>query len=122
MKTILLLALLAQQGRPVKIDDAKVDAALKRGVEYLRAKLSKRGNGQERTHELVLLAMIHAGVKKGDPFLDEHVKAMVDEDLTTTYRTALQAMVLEELDRAAYQKRIFQCAQFLVDNQCANGQ
>jgi hypothetical protein len=31
-------------------------------------------------------------------------------------------MALEDLDRVKYQKRIAQCAQFLLDNQCANGQ
>jgi hypothetical protein len=31
-------------------------------------------------------------------------------------------MVLEEFERVKYQGRIHQCAQFLVDNQCANGQ
>jgi hypothetical protein len=31
-------------------------------------------------------------------------------------------MILEELDRVKYQLRIAQCAQFLIDNQCQNGQ
>jgi hypothetical protein len=31
-------------------------------------------------------------------------------------------MALEEFNRVKYQIRIFQCAQFLVDNQCKNGQ
>jgi hypothetical protein len=31
-------------------------------------------------------------------------------------------MALEELNRVKYQLRIWQCAQFLVDNQCKNGQ
>jgi hypothetical protein len=31
-------------------------------------------------------------------------------------------MCLEELDRVKYQNKIKECAQFLVDNQCANGQ
>jgi len=114
--------LLLGQAKPPALDEKKVNAAIDRGVEYLRAKLSKKGSGQEKVRELALLAMVHAGVKKGDPFLDEQVKAMVDEELATVYRTALQAMVLRELDRKAWQKRIFQCAQFLVDNQCKNGQ
>jgi hypothetical protein len=110
------------QAKPPGLDEKRVNGAIDRRVEYLRAKLSKKNSGQEKVRELALLALVHAGVKKGDAFLDEQVKAMVDEELTTVYRTALQAMVLRELDLEAWQKRIFQCAQFLVDNQCRNGQ
>jgi hypothetical protein len=35
---------------------------------------------------------------------------------------ALQALCLEKINKKKYQKRIAQCAQFLVDNQCENGQ
>jgi hypothetical protein len=105
-----------------RIDDAKVDAAIKRGVLYLRAKTPKAEGGAHNPRELVLLALAHSGVPKADPFFDGLLKSVLEEDLKTNYRTALQAMVLEEVDRAFYQKRIFQCAQFLVDNQCVNGQ
>jgi len=124
---VLLLAptLWAQQQKnppPPKIDDAKVDAAIKRGVQYLRTKAAKKPGLAPQTKELVLLALIHAGVKTNDPLVEELLKGVLDEELGTTYRVALQARLLEELDRAAYQKRLFQCAQFLVDNQCKNGQ
>src|SRR5438105_4622870 len=105
-----------------KVDDAKVEAAIKRGVQCLRARAAKRNGLAPNTKELVALTLIHAGVKAGDPMVDELLKSVLEEDLGTTYRVALQARLLEELDRAAYQKRIFQCAQFLVDNQCMNGQ
>jgi len=39
-----------------------------------------------------------------------------------TYSVALRAMALEELDRVRYQSHIARCAQFLLDNQTANGQ
>ena len=116
------IMLLLGQAKPPMLDEKKVNAAIDRGVEYLRAKISKKNSGNDKVRELAALAMVHAGVKKGDPLLDELVKTMAAEELTTTYRTALQAMVLRELDREAWQKRIFQCAQFLVDNQCRNGQ
>ena len=38
-----------------------------------------------------------------------------------TYIVALQAVVLEEIDRVKYQWRIYKCAQFLIDNQGATG-
>ena len=120
--TFAIMLCAAAQAKPPALDEKRVNAAIDRGVDYLRAKLSKKNNGTDKVRELALLAMVHAGVKKGDPLLDELVKEMAEEEPTTTYRTALQAMVLRELDRAAWQKRIFQCAQFLVDNQCRNGQ
>ena len=47
---------------------------------------------------------------------------MTETPLEWTYDVSLQAMILEEIDRVKYQARIAQCAQFLVDNQCPNGQ
>jgi len=47
---------------------------------------------------------------------------MLADKLQRTYKVSLQAMILEEIDRVTYQPRIWQCAQFLMDNQCANGQ
>ena len=47
---------------------------------------------------------------------------MLEKKLERTYNVALQAMLLEEIDRVKHQVRLLQCAQFLVDNQCLNGQ
>src|SRR6185503_5483267 len=52
----------------------------------------------------------------------ELFRRMWDAKLERTYKVVLQAMVLEELHRVKYQVRIAQCAQFLIDNQCQNGQ
>jgi hypothetical protein len=111
-----------QQAPPAKRpDDAKIDAAIRRGVEFLKGTggRSVRGN---QAHELVLLALVHAGVRPNDPFFAALLQGMLEDPLQMTYRVALQAMVLEEIDRVKYQRRIFQCAQYLVDNQCQNGQ
>jgi len=95
---------------------AKVDGAIKKGVAFLK------GGGSD---ELVLLTLIHAGrdfVPENDPQLQQGLNAVLTNELTNTYRVALAAMALEELDRVKYQARLWQCAQFLVDNQGANGQ
>ncbi|HXX92860.1 MAG TPA: hypothetical protein VEN81_04455 [Planctomycetota bacterium] len=107
-------------GPPARLDEAKVEAALKRGVAWLQDTPLTRGRGNQ-ARELVLLALLHSGVRPSDPTFFGMLRDMLDEDLVSTYRVSLQAMVLEELDRVKYQKRIFQCAQFLVDNQSANG-
>ena len=129
----LLLAFpaMAQEKKPAakgpdlpKVDEAKVAEAIRKGIAYLKehSNSKKGGNGRHSTHELFLLAMVHAGVKRADPVFNELLEAMLAEDPLFTYRTALRAMVLEEIDRSHYQEQIFRCAQFLVDNQCANGQ
>jgi hypothetical protein len=124
MTAALVLAgmLAALQPKPPVVDDAKVNEAIDRGVLSLRARAGKKNGGTERAHELILLALHHAGVRKGDALFDELLKGVLGEELGTTYRTALQAMLLAEVDADAHQKRIFQCAQFLVDNQADDGQ
>src|SRR6185436_20157875 len=47
---------------------------------------------------------------------------MLSRKMESTYCVALEAMCLEELDRVKYQGWIARCAQFLLDNQCKNGQ
>jgi hypothetical protein len=79
-----------------------------------------KNNRTER--ELVLWTMVHADVSERDPVFADLLKDMLDRPLEATYCVALQAMILEELNRVKYQGRIKQCAQFLVDNQCGNGQ
>jgi hypothetical protein len=54
--------------------------------------------------------------------MKELVEAMIKKDIHTTYTAALQAMALQKINPKKYQWRIAQCAQFLVENQCENGQ
>jgi hypothetical protein len=105
------------------VDPARVDQAIRKGVEFLRSASSPSAHeGIEDSHELILLALLHAGASPGDARFDELLKLILGAPLVRTYKVALQAIVLEELDRVRYQKRIWECAQFLVDNQCGNGQ
>ena len=102
------------------------DAAIDRGVAYLRTKspkmdFSKPGH-ESRPEELVLWTYFMAGVPENDPEFQRLYKGIMERKLERTYDVALHAMFLEELDRVKYQWRIRQCAQFLVDNQCRNGQ
>ena len=114
----LLLAFSAQ------VDQKRVDQAVLKGVEYLKtAKTPGFSYAKiDDSFEIVLLTMVHAGVPQTDPKFQELLRKMLEEPLERTYKVVLQAMILEELQRVRYQSRIAQCAQFLVDNQCANGQ
>ena len=104
--------------------EARVDQAIRNGINFLRTAEEPEYPkvGAHVSDELLLLTFLHAGVPKTDARFQELLKRMLESPLQHTYRVALQAMVLEELDRVRYQKRIFHCAQFLVDNQCQNGQ
>jgi len=98
--------------------------AVARGVEYLRrAKLpGSTHQGPMMPDELVLLAFLHAGVPREDPAVQKLLGQVLAEKLQRTYCVSLQAMVLAKLDAAKCRPRLVECAQFLVDNQCINGQ
>ncbi len=133
----LLLALpaCAVQEKPPYVDVNEVDKSVRKGVTFLK---SGKGNpfeahrqGQKppaknadklHTTELKLLTYLHAGVPRDDAAFKTLLKKMLSDKLKYTYRVSLQAMVLEDLDPAKYRARILACAQFLVDNQGANGQ
>jgi len=103
------------------VDQKRVNRAIAAGVEYLKTCDSPGHNQSKDADELILLTLIHAGAE-AQPRFKQLFDKMMSEPLTDTYSVALQAMVLEEYERVKYQGRIHQCAQFLVDNQCANGQ
>ncbi len=107
-----------------RLDPVKVDLAVGMGVEFLKGRLDPilDPKAEPRSLELVLWTLVHAGVSESDPDFQQLLKAMLEGRIERTYNAALQAMLLEELHRVKYQVRIQQCAQFLVDNQCQNGQ
>ena len=106
---------------PPTIDPGRVEKAIQRGIAWLRNPRYPDEYWMS-VNELILWTFVNAGVPETDPDFQKRLKQMLDAPLERTYRVALQAMILEELDRVAYQYRIWQCAQFLVDNQCPNGQ
>ena len=108
-----------------KVDQKRVDAAIERGVQFLKspAAISHGAHrGIDQSNELILYTLFKAGVPPTDPVFERYMLVVEGLPLKHTYSVALQAMLLEELDRVKYQPRLLQCAQFLVDNQYANGQ
>ncbi len=102
----------------------EAEAAIRRGLDFLRK--SKLPGASHQTplpaDELVLLTFFSAGVGEEDPLVRKLLPQVLSAKLQRTYSVSLQAMALERLDRAKYKGRIAECAQFLVDNQCLNGQ
>ncbi|OHB75254.1 MAG: hypothetical protein A2Z34_07825 [Planctomycetes bacterium RBG_16_59_8] len=112
------------------VDQQKVDAAIEKGIKFLFSSGPNDEKHQDynqnqhtmRNDELVLLTYIHAGVSPDDPKLTAILDKILEAPLEKTYMVSIQAMALQELDSEKYQWRIAQCGQYLVDNQCKNGQ
>jgi hypothetical protein len=117
----LTASLQAGKGTPPP-DRVQVDEAVRKGVAFLKTQPSPANEQLPNSHELILLALLHGGVPETDPAFEKMLREVLAGRLTRTYGVALQAVLLEELDRVKHQKRLFECAQFLVDNQCKNGQ
>jgi hypothetical protein len=125
MKLLLGLAVLFTAAQdPAKVPPAvsqkEIDSAILKGAEFLKTAPSPGGHLKTNCDELILLTLIHAGIsEKG---YDKFLQNCLDRPLEHTYKVALLAMCLEELDATKHQLKIAQCAQFLVDNQASNGQ
>jgi hypothetical protein len=105
------------------VDEVKVAQAIEKGIKFLRtAKSPDFHNGYKNSDVLILWTFIHAGVPQDDPKFKQLLDDCLAEPLEKTYKVSLLAMCLEEIDRVKHQEKIAHCAQFLVDNQCANGQ
>ncbi len=127
MNLIVCALVVTFQAAPV--DPVKVDEAINRGIAQLRKAEPYIKPWQhpfmkieQRADELVLWTFVRAGVPQSDAYVQRMLNRTLESKLERTYNVALQAMVLDELDRVKYQGRIAQCAQFLADNQCQNGQ
>ncbi len=133
MKTlgfVIALALAAAaQDKPPRVDQAKIDNAIDRGAAYLLKQgagphnaAGNMAGGEQAYDELILYTLVHAGVDPNDATYKALLDRAVTGPLLRTYRVALTAMALATIDKSKYQLRISDCAQFLADNQCANGQ
>ena len=118
-------------GKPVApADSAKVDEAVAKGAAWLMT-LVKEGFppfefGQSEFtgltyNELVLCALLHAGVPRNDPAVINLVRSTRATPLTRTYGASLRALAFEKFDAALLRADLLQCAQFLLDNQGKNG-
>ncbi len=113
---------LASAARAQVVDQKQVDAAIEKGVAWLKNAPSPGShNGVRNCDEIILLTMAVGGLPEDDPKFQEILKRVLEAPLDRTYLVSLQAMCLEEINRVRYQNRIAQCALFLLDNQGRNG-
>src|SRR6185295_17715943 len=112
---------------PNEVDQIKVDMAIEKGIKYLKANNASHLGSRDHVgrkmsnRELVLFTYVHSDVPETDADFKTLFDDMMKDKLEATYCVSLQAMVLEEVERVKYQKRIAQCAKFLVDNQGPQG-
>ncbi|MFH1227515.1 MAG: hypothetical protein V1701_06385 [Planctomycetota bacterium] len=74
-----------------------------------------------RYDEIVLYTLTHCGVLQDERF-NTLLQRVLENPLDRTYHVVLQAMALEAIDKETYEAKIADCAQYLVDTQCSNGQ
>jgi len=122
--------ILAQEKPPPAVDPAKVDAAVVRAAEFLAARAREGLPPVSDIHplhegetylELVLYALLNAGVPKDDPVVIKLVQDARALPLAHTYATAIRAQAFGKFDAVRMSADIVQCAQFLVDNQDRDG-
>ena len=98
-----------------------LDDAVRGGMAFLKEKAVKFG-AESKSPELLLWTWLQAGIPENDPEFQALLATVLAQKFEKTYNVSLMAMALEDIDRVKHQRRIAQCAQFLLDNQCANGQ
>ena len=125
--TLVAVVLLIQE--PPKVNQRAIDYAVERGGLFLVGELARpiEGKFAEKLRwgrdELILYALAHVGVDyKHHRAYVAALEEAATQELRNTYQASLTALALEAIDKVKYQWRLAQCAQFLVDNQCANGQ
>ncbi|MBI2899141.1 MAG: terpene cyclase/mutase family protein [Planctomycetes bacterium] len=106
---------------------SEIDKAVARGVDFLRESSRKIDlnidpHGGHTLEELILAAMVYGGQSEEDPDVQKLLKAVLDRSCRRTYETVLLAVTLDKLDNEVYLWKLVECGQFLLDNQCENGQ
>ncbi len=115
------------KGAAGKVDQADVDAAIKKGAEFLKS----RGGGFSDSFlqsELVVLTLLHADVPVNEAPLEEGIKWVKGLDVEKlgfrdkVYRIGIASMALWSLSAQTNQEKLAQFAYFLVANQGEQGE
>jgi hypothetical protein len=135
VRTALLLALVAPAyaSDPVLpadpgVDKARVASAIAKGADFLVKDLDKTmkeygwaSEGSQCDDVLILYALVKAGGTQRPEF-QQVLDHCLQRKLSRTYQAAVLAMALEAHAPARHAGYIQNCAQYLIDSQCENGQ
>ncbi|HVE38648.1 MAG TPA: hypothetical protein VNM14_02090 [Planctomycetota bacterium] len=111
------------QGENSRPSDERIEESVKKGLTFLRAREKEdRAAGRPKVpRELVLWTLIVSGTPLQDPFCERLFDETVSAKPDATFPVALQAIILESLDRVRFALPIAKCAKFLADNQTEEG-
>ncbi len=118
-----LLAIAQDQKDPKDEEfQKKVDAAIDKGCQWILKECKGGTISEQKKAELILLTLTHAGVRRDHPFLVANMNKMFARPLQDCYNVGLRGLLMEKLDRKAYQRALAELAMFFVESQCENGQ
>jgi hypothetical protein len=109
-------------------EEARIKDAVDRGRRWLVPKVREllkeveAGTSKTAIFELGIYTLLACGLPGKDPAMEPLLAELGRRPLQTTYGASLEAMALRKLDPEKFLPRIAECAQFLVDLQCDNGQ
>ena len=125
MLLALAAALIAMQEN-VPPSDASIERAIKSGTQALIAQSQGAGPadvGLNNDHTaLVLYTLVHSGISLENETVQKLLSKALGASFTGTYQVSLTAAALAAIDPWKHQSKLAQCAQYLVDWQCDNGQ
>lgn len=124
MKSAAIVLLILQGPSDEEKLKRKIEAAVWRGADYLLAQaknLPYCPAEVRRYDELVLYALVHAGVDRGVDAFQKLLTSVVNGPYDKVYTVSLRAMSLEAIDPVKYKPDLLMCAQYLVEQQSADG-
>jgi hypothetical protein len=111
----------------------RVEDSVRRACRYLESRRSdlvrvmedgqRHDPAPRRTYgELAALALLGAGYPGSHPLVEELLGRSLGRPLESTYTASLRAALVAQIDPVGKRDSLRECAQFLVDSQCRNGQ
>ena len=124
---ILLLAAVVAAPLPIEAASPEIEAALKRGADYLAEQVGKTSDGGYRT--LIAYALYKAGRDASSPEVQETVNLVLDRFQDGEYRPsgqhiylcAVDLSLLVDIDPEKYQGQAQAAADYLIASQLPNG-
>ena len=103
---------------------AEIARAIQQGSDFVKARAKDAFEDEtfHETGELTVLTLAHCGANMKDDAFAKGLAFLEKVEPRYTYRTALLAMALAEVNPRRYQWKIAHCAQWLVDTQLAGGE
>lgn len=129
MLTVIAALLIGMQEN-VPPPEADIERAIKKGTQALIERCRADALGEIPINStmgfdynaLMLYTLVHSGIGLQDETVQRLLGKVLGAPLGRTYQVALTAAALAGIDPAKYQGKLAQCAQYLVDFQCDNGQ